>query len=250
MVTIVKKLTPPLKEALGLSQKESAVYLAALELGATSMTKLAKKAKIPRTSAYTIVRGMVEQGLLTVFRKPGQHLYVPVSPGKLLGRISEQREQFQTLLPTLQKLANKHTLIPDVRVIEGEGGVKTALREILEEKRPFRAIVCVADMHHLMETHFDDFITKRIKQRLKVQLLTNRDVTSRKLKQLDGKELRTTRFLPIEKQFHTANYIFGNKIALLSLKQDPPVTVIIDDADIAHTHEMYFDLLWEGAEVR
>lgn len=248
MVTIVKKLTKPLQEALGLSPKESAVYLAALELGAASMTKLAKKAKMPRTSAYTIVSELVEQGFLTVFRKPGHHLYVPVSPTKLLGRIGEQQEHFQRMLPTLQKLANKHTLIPDVRVIEGEEGVKTTLREILEEKRPFRAIVCIADMHHLMEAYFDDFITKRIKQRLKVQLLTNRDITSQKLKQFDGKELRTTRFLPIEKQFHTANYIFGNKVALLSLKQDPPVTVIIDDADIAHTHAMYFDLLWETAE--
>lgn len=250
MLATAPKLTKPLKQVLGLTQKESATYLAALELGATSMTELAKKAKMPRTSVYGIVQRLVEQGLLIVFRKPGHHLYVPVSPAKLLGRIGEQREQFQAILPALQQLADKRTVVPDIRVIEGEEGVKTTLREILEEKRPFRAIVCIADMQYLMAEYFEDFITKRIEKRLKIQLLTNRDATSRKLKQQDGQELRETRFLPIEKQFHTANYIFGNKVALLSLKQDPPVTVIIDDPEIAHTHEMYFDLLWNQAELR
>ena len=82
---------------------------------------------------------------------------------------------------------------------------------------------------------------------MRIKLLANRSSDSEDLKRSDIKELRQTRFVPNEYSFDTANYIFGDKIAILSLKQEPFVAVLIDDKAIAKTNKMYFDLIWKMA---
>ena len=48
---------------LGLKEKEARMYLTGLELGATSIQNLAKKAEVTRPTAYEIVRVLREKEL-------------------------------------------------------------------------------------------------------------------------------------------------------------------------------------------
>ena len=48
---------------LGLKEKEARVYLAGLELGLTSIQKLAERTGITRPTAYEIVRALEQRGL-------------------------------------------------------------------------------------------------------------------------------------------------------------------------------------------
>lgn len=102
-------------------------------------------------------------------------------------------------------------------------------------------------MGWIAHSHFKEFIHKRIRQNLKVQLLTNRTEAALRLKATDAQELRETRFVPKEYNFHTAEYIFGGSVAIISLKQNPPTALLIEDPDIARTHIMHFELLWKQA---
>ena len=52
-----------LKE-FGLTSNESKTYLAALELGQTTVQELGKKAKIKRTTVYTTLEGLKQKGEL------------------------------------------------------------------------------------------------------------------------------------------------------------------------------------------
>src|SRR3989344_3918316 len=167
--------------SLGLSDRECRIYLAALALGVAPITEIAKGARIPRTSAYGTIQRLSERGLLEFYRKRGRQYYAPRSPEKLLSTLTEQREAFSALLPRLKELARHRAARPIVRILEGNEGIRTVLREILDERRPFRGIVGVQDMRVLIEDYFEDFIRRRISQRLHVQLLTNRDAYSLQL---------------------------------------------------------------------
>ena len=49
---------------IGLSEKQAGIYLAALELGETTVKEIAKKAEIKRTTIYDLLDEMIESGLI------------------------------------------------------------------------------------------------------------------------------------------------------------------------------------------
>lgn len=234
-------------KGVGLSEEEARLYLAALKSGEASLSELAHKAQIPRTSAYALTKNLCEKGFLGVFVKRKRRFFVPSPPHKIIASQLEKAETFASLGAGFEALRATPPHVPRLFVFEGKEGVREIFHMILDEKRPFMAITCIEDMQHVAHEYFEEFIRRRIAQRLRIQLLTNRSPASLELKRSDAEALRQTRFVPAEYRFHTASYIFGNKVAILSLKQEPVVGVIIDDPGIAATHRMYFELIWNRA---
>ena len=57
---------------LGLSEKEASVYLASLELGASSVQKISQQAKINRATTYVIIESLSKKGLMSTMEKAGK----------------------------------------------------------------------------------------------------------------------------------------------------------------------------------
>ena len=62
----------------GLSKKESALYLSILEAGETTLAHAAEKARLKRSTVYSLVDGMKERGFLSETKRRGI-CYVSVS---------------------------------------------------------------------------------------------------------------------------------------------------------------------------
>lgn len=244
IVVTYMKLDIVLKN-IGLSKSEAKIYLSLLELGEANLKEIADKAGIPRTSLYTPVRNLTEKGIVEFYKKKGRRYYLASPPEKVLRLYETSLHVFEDNMGGFRKVMGGVDKKPQVRFFEGKEGIKLILNEILEEKRPFLAITCIEDMEKIAHDYFEDFIERRIKQNLKVKLLTNRSRDSQIFKDTDAKELRETRFVPREYRFDTANYIFGDKVAILSLKREPVFALFIEDEAIAGTHRMYFDLIWD-----
>lgn len=237
------KLETVLKN-LGFSDKEAKIYLTLLSMGESNLREIADRAEIPRTTLYTPVQILIKKGFVEFYKRVGRKYYVAINPQKLLELIQGNSALLEEHIEELQQL--KHEGVkPKIRFFEGREGIKLILNEILQEKRNFLAITCIEDMQKMAWEYFEDFIEKRVKQNLRVRLLTNRSRESQILKENDAKELRETRFVPQEYRFDTANYIFGDNVAILSLKQEPVVALLIEDKAIAETQRMYFDLIWK-----
>jgi hypothetical protein len=88
----------------------------------------------------------------------------------------------------------------------------------------------------------------RQKHFLHVRLLTDKSKESEDLRKRDAQELRETRFVPAKYNFKTANWIFGDKVALLSMQKEHPMGIVIEDKALADTFRMYVELMWENAE--
>lgn len=243
-----KRLQGILEEA-GLNRREARVYLAVLHRREPSLADIAKQTLIPRMSCYGILRGLLQKGFMdTLVWKKRRH-FVAVPPQKILERLTRRAAEFQEALPRFERHISLGAAAPRVRFFEGVDGIRAVFRLILDEKRPFAAITCIEDMEQIAQNYFEEFIRQRIKQNLKVRLLTNRTASALKLKRNDAQELRETRFVPEKYRFHTAEYLFGGSVAVLSLKQEPPTALIIEDQEIANTHQMYLEILWGQAAI-
>lgn len=238
-----KQFTQILQE-LGIDERSARVYLALLQLGEANIEQLAKHSLIPRTSLYPILETLEEQQLIARLPKRGRRLFVAEHPQKILKRFEEYVEILRIAIPQMELLAARRQDLPRIFLFEGKEGIKAIFRKILAEKRSFDAITSVQDMMTIARDYFEDFIQKRIQQNLRVRLITNRSPEGTRMKMEDGKMLRETRLIPPQYTFATANYIFGNNVAMISLKQEPILGLIIKDPFIAETHRMYFNLLW------
>ena len=94
---------------LGLKEKEVQVYLTGLELGPSSVQKIAKKAKITRPTTYEIIKTLEKKGLFIETKQKKKRLFVAQSPERILGilkikkrEIEEKEREFIRIIATLQ----------------------------------------------------------------------------------------------------------------------------------------------------
>jgi len=232
-------------EQLGHSPNEVTVYLAALALGGSSATEIAEKAKMPRTSVNVIINALHKKGLMNAYLQRRRKIWVAENPEKLLINLKENEAALKIVLPELQSLRHDTGVKPTVRTYSGVAEIKQIMSDILETKQHLSAILSWDGWTDLLgKSYVDDFIETRFRHNLRIRLLTPKTKTSALLKQNDGREMRITQFLPETITVNNSNFIYGNKVAIISLNKKRPVGILIEDVDIHHTMEVLFESLW------
>lgn len=236
----------PTEQALeqwGLSPKETKVYLAGLELGAVPVQDLAKKTGIERTNVYSIVEGLIHQGLFTETEKSGKKYFVAESPEKLVLKLKEREKEIESVLPELKSIYNLSPQKPKVRFYEGVEGVKLVYEDTLDENKP---IVAFSDYEYLIQAmSFDymlDYASKRAAKGITFRSITRPSKGYQKYAPYDKKQLREVKLLP-GVDFSTEINVYGNKVALMSFRKEV-FAVIIESQEIANTLNVVFNSLW------
>ncbi|MBD3360629.1 hypothetical protein GF366_02380 [Candidatus Peregrinibacteria bacterium] len=85
MATIQKILTE-----IGLSEKETQVYLALLQLEHTTVQWIAKKTNLNRTTIYDILESLQKKGLVRFYVKDKTRYYIAAEPERLTEILEER----------------------------------------------------------------------------------------------------------------------------------------------------------------
>ena len=232
-------------EQLGYTPHEVTVYLAALELGGSTATEIAAKAKLPRTSVSLIIASLQKKGLMNAYLQRRRRIWAAENPEKLLISLKESEAALKIVLPELQSLRHDTGVKPTVRTYGGPHEIRQIMNDILESKHHVSAILAWDDWMELLgKSYLDDFIETRQRHYLRLQLLTPKTKSSIALKQRDAQEMRVTQFLPESVSINNANFIYANKVAIISLNKKRPVGILIEDQDIHQTMSVLFETLW------
>ncbi|MBW3022346.1 hypothetical protein KY328_05465, partial [Candidatus Woesearchaeota archaeon] len=137
---------------------------------------------------------------------------------------------------------------PKIEVYEGKEGVKTVMDDIVRTKQEALVYCSTRKQMNLLTFYFPNFIKRRIKNKIRIKVLAEASKTAMEYVKTNKQELREMRFLPIEMEFPTATYIYGNKVAIMSLEKDI-IGVVIESETIAKTQRIVFDLLWSAAHL-
>lgn len=236
-------------EQFGYRPNEAKVYLAALSLGESTVSEIAQKVQMPRTSVQIIVDSFHKDGLMNFYVKRRYKYWIAENPEKLLIRLREQEASLRAVLPELQALRHDKGGKPTVKVFVGEEEIKLILEDIIATKHHVLAIIAWDDwVNFFGKEYVNDFIGRRRDHFLKIRLLTKKTESSKKLKLSDAKDLRETKFWPEDTHIDNTNFIYGNKTALISLNKERPTGIIIEDIDIKNTMTSFFECLWKLAE--
>jgi sugar-specific transcriptional regulator TrmB len=232
-------------EQLGYSPQEAAVYLAALELGGSTATDIAKKARIPRTSANLIIASLNKKGLMTAYIQRKRKMWSAENPEKLLTALKEREVALTEALPTLQSLRHDDAAKPKIRAYTGIDEIHQIMNDVIESKQHISVLLSWSDWLDLLgEPYLENFTEKRYRHYLRIRVLTPKSKEAAELKQKDGEELRVTQFLPAAIEINNCTFIYANKTAIISLNKKMPFGIVIEDEDIHHSTEVLFESLW------
>lgn len=241
---------------LGLSEKEASVYLAALELGASSVQKIAQQAKINRATTYVIIETLSKKGLMSTMEKSGKVLFLAEDPANLSRLLQKQKNEIEEKEKVLGSVKQELSMLfkttgdrPVVRFFEGVEGVKTITNEFFKIKsKEVVGTVILDEMIKAFPKHEEEITKKRIKKGIESKVIYTRskgeveEATSRK-------KLREASFVPYSLFGDTATNItiYDNKVTFTTFKNHPG-GVLIEDKSIADFMRKFFELAWKGSK--
>ena len=146
---------------IGLDKKEVAVFLILLEEGKLRVRDIAKAARINRTTAYGILKELINKGLVSSTQEKGVLMCQSIEPGLLINYIerleanlAEQKKEIKDVLPQIKSLRKKKDIYPRIQFFEGIEGRegKPIVEEYLKHgvfEKSEGAIVYRGDKHGL-----------------------------------------------------------------------------------------------------
>jgi len=244
------EIIQPLKN-FGLSEKESKVYLASLEIGNSMASDLSLKSKLPRTLVYDILERLIELGLISYSIKYGKKYFLAANPTELLRIIKEKERSIKEIIPELKILQKTEgQKRPLVEIYEGIDGMKTVMNKILNSKaKEFYAYGSSRSSYEVMQAFMNDWHKQRIKKKIVMRILYNNTKQARERVREFSNTLKYSKykFMPIELESPTATVIFNNKVVLQSWTKEP-FAVIIESNEMAINQIKYFEELWKIAK--
>lgn len=117
---------------IGFSKGEASTYLAALELGETTVARIAQKAGLERTTVYGFLDDLKKRGLVTTSKKGKKTIYSAENPKRLRLELQEKEKFVDSLLPELLSITNALDKKPKIRYFDSKEGIYDIYRETLE----------------------------------------------------------------------------------------------------------------------
>ncbi len=147
---------------LGLVEKEAVVYLAALELGSSTIQEIAGKSQISRSTTYEVIESLVKKGLMSSLTKGKKKYFSAEDPERLLSFIDAKEKEFEkrkkelkAVLPELKEVSSLSRQRPRIKFYEGKQGIRRIQEDILRTKnlRTIEEFVPLDDAYQLFPAH-------------------------------------------------------------------------------------------------
>ena len=240
-----------LLEQLGLSDKESALYVALLELGQADVAAIAAKATVKRPTAYVVLDALKNKGFVTLQQDGADRQYRAEDPRKLLAYQKTKVAQLENALPGMLGLASSSELKPGTRFFTGAEGIKAVYEESLLQSTgsEMLAIGNAEAVERSIEGFQSWYIKRRAESGISMRAIIPATPQGLKVAARDAQELRETRLLePNDFTEPVEVNIYGNKVTAVSFVENELIGVIIDSKVLANVHRQMFELLWRSAK--
>lgn len=233
-------------EQLGLTQREAAVYLAALELGQASVQRIAQKASIKRPTTYVTLATLQEKGFVISVPRGATTLYQAVDPEDIFAKFEEKVGALKTALPELKSLFNAAPGKPKVRFYEGKKNILKLYEDEILSKGEILSAFSLKDWVRIYSRQELSNLSYLMKSRgVKIRDLFPESPEAREYREEKKRlDLGESKFLPKDLTIDVDVYVYGNTVALISLQN--LIAVVIEDPAIAQAQRQFLEFLWKA----
>jgi sugar-specific transcriptional regulator TrmB len=238
---------------IGLSESEAKTYLTMLSIGSNPVSTIAKVSNLNRCTCYAILERLKKKSFVHEDIKNNLSYYEAVNPKYIVAQLKNKRHELDAHIDNLTNSIAQIELIkkeqqckPRVVFYEGAGGVQNILEDTLTTKDEIRCYASFTEMINLLPNYFPDYFKRRVQKGISVRGIYPADEIGYGLKKRDAAELRESRLIPEEFDFHLDILIYDNKVALTSLKEN--FGILIESKEMAEAQKKIFDFIWHGTK--
>lgn len=225
----------------GLEEQEIKTYLALLQLGEATATKLAERTGLGRVHMYQITNRLIEKGLASYIIKNNIRYFIAADPEIFLTNLHEKEEQFKNVLPELKQRQQTIKFETKVEIYRGKEGINTVLKMILRDKKPYyifgggeEACIKVGLINKI-------FVKRAEKEKIYGKLLERK-----KAKFFVGKN-EEYRIISDKFLSSTSTMLWNNKTAIF-IWSEPYYVILIENLEVTRSYLSNFNYLWKIAK--
>jgi len=243
---MTKTLIPIIKN-LGLTDKETKVYISLIEVGPSVVSRIAEKARINRVTTYDILEKLKEKGFISTFTKQKIKYFSPTDPEIIANNFDQKTKAFKESLPELKRLKGE-TAHPRIQYFEGIDGIKAIYEDTLTSKTGILNFSNSEEIRKIWPTYDKDYVEKRAKKKIYLKGIIPSDEAGKLVKSQDALYHREMRLIQKDKyNFTNEINIYDDKVAIISFA-DELIGMIIESREIAATQRAIFQMVWEFAD--
>ena len=236
-------------QTLGLTDKESRVYVAALFLGPSSVQKIAEQAGINRPTAYDILDQLGDYGLMSQSIENKKSVYLAEGPDAIerwldneKAKLDDKKKELKAIAPELVRTEHaSDSLAPTIRFFKG-ADARVINGYLRRKARPKTTIYSLTNIDDVLKVNPEVFATNptaRLKKQISTHLFysyTKGEVPS------DKKLLRETKKLsePIAAEIN----LYETAIDITTYDGDDRTGIIIESEPATKALRQIFELAW------
>jgi len=228
---------------LGLKEKDQKVYIALLQLGEGSVSRIARKASLKRTTVYNTLERLESRGLISSYREKSVKRFAAESPTKLRDIIEGDLVVLDKYLPQLKAFYNSAKPTGELKYLPGEEGARLVSEDALALRDTtiysMGTIVGVKEATGVSVRFTKRRVAKKIFEKaLRVEKEFGEDYLRHQLE-----EFKEVRFLPEALEMPIHLLIYGNKVGVICSKAEGS-NFVIESEDFSTSMRMIFEEIW------
>lgn len=237
----------------GLTNYETKVYLALIELGESTTGEILNKAGIHSGKIYQILESLKLKGFVSEIKKNGVKKYFPVEPNQISeffkkkrSEIEEKEKLFNSILPELMKKINAKKEKIQIEMFTGILGMKKAFnKEVnLYKKGRCLRINGITDYSQHSKKFVDYFRYNLFPLREKSKIEIKKIVDKKAKSNIHEKQAK------IRLLEYNSIITFNNMedLTIISVWTKEPLFITIESKEMSKGFRENFELLWKIAK--
>ncbi len=227
---------------VGLSKNEAKIYRMLLEFGPSLVGEISAQAKIHRRNVYDSIARLKEKGFVSWTIRNNRKYFEAVSPQRVIDIFEEKKQKIKAIMPEITEKQKSDSQI--VKVYTGREGRKIIFDDKLRHKG--EQLVLGAHEHSKGTSRQKEIYHKmRIARKIPLKMLfpLNETEAAKKFAKLKYASVRIMPKMLIDSPI--AINIYGDKVAFLTKSEEQPLSILIEDKNLAEDFRNYFSALWK-----
>lgn len=232
---------------LGLSEKESLIYIALLELGRANVTRIAQLAKVKRPTAYILLEELRKKGLVLKVPHIKNALFIAQDPDAFFQESFAKVKEAHNTLSQLKALHRKDNKVSTM-YFEGEEGVKDALFYRYKELQDSEIVGFFAKSETLtqkMITTSHEWRKAMFNMNVTVRAIAPEHISLKDFRDTDKELQQIFKSVPFE-NYSSDVSIDATKLFVRIVLFDVRQAIIIENPAIVKTIQQIFELSWDN----
>jgi len=251
-----------LLQEIGLTDAETKVYLALLELGSSSTGKIVDTANVASSKIYHLLDRLGDKGLVSFVKKGTIKFYEAAPPDRILDYLNEkeasilqQKKSVQDALPELKLKQELSKYSSEAVIYRGIKGLQTAFYSALSEMKKGEEFLGMdlPQRSKAVNRFFVSFAKEKARRDINSKLIFNEAARGEDRTRKENRPLTELRFSPTSNP--SSINIFSKQVIIFPSEVTEPLLIVIRNKEVVESFKNQFYAEWnkttvtfEGAE--